>query len=123
MELSIGRIDIATSIMSLSSFRSAPRIGNLERTKRVICYLSKMKKAMLRFRESLPDYSDIIYKQYAWETSMYGDTKKSLPHDVPITHRNPVVMTHYIDVTLYHNILTGRSVTGILCFLNKTPID
>ena len=61
--VSIGRIYIAISVISLSSYRSDPRIGHLERTKRVIVYLSKMKEAKLRFRVSLPDYSDISYVQ------------------------------------------------------------
>jgi hypothetical protein len=32
-------------------------------------------------------------------------------------------MTHYQDANLYHDIITGRSVTAILHFLNKFPID
>ena len=31
--------------------------------------------------------------------------------------------THYVDAKLYHNIMTGRSVTGILHLVNKTPLD
>jgi hypothetical protein len=34
-----------------------------------------------------------------------------------------VILTHYVDANLYHNVLTGRSVTGVLHFLNGTPID
>ena len=34
-----------------------------------------------------------------------------------------VTLTHFFDANLYHDILTGRSVTGILHLLNKTPID
>ena len=61
--VSTGSIDITTAVMSLSSYRSA-QIGHLERAKRVLGYLSKMKKAKPRFRVSLPDYSDISYTQY-----------------------------------------------------------
>ena len=31
--------------------------------------------------------------------------------------------THYVDANLFHDALTGRSVTGILHMLNATPID
>jgi hypothetical protein len=34
-----------------------------------------------------------------------------------------VVLTHYVDANLYHNVLTGRSVTGVLHLINGTPID
>jgi hypothetical protein len=37
--VSIGRLDIATAVMSLSSFRAMPRRGHLERAKRIYGYL------------------------------------------------------------------------------------
>ena len=35
----------------------------------------------------------------------------------------PVTLTHYVDANLFHDALTGRSVTGVLHMLNGTPID
>jgi hypothetical protein len=35
----IGRLDIATVVMSISSFRAMPRRGHLERAKRIYGYL------------------------------------------------------------------------------------
>ena len=32
-----------------------------------------------------------------------------------------VTSTTYVDINLYHDMTTGRSVTGILHLLNKTP--
>jgi hypothetical protein len=37
--VSIGRLDIATAVMSLSSFHAMPRRGNLERAKQIYDYL------------------------------------------------------------------------------------
>jgi hypothetical protein len=34
-----------------------------------------------------------------------------------------VVTTTYKDANLYHDLATGRAVTGVLHFLNQTPID
>jgi hypothetical protein len=35
-----------------------------------------------------------------------------------------VTLTHYVDANLCHDLIsTGRSVTGILHLVNKTPID
>ena len=82
-----------------------------------------MKEAKLRFLVSLPDYSDISYKQYDWGKSVYEDTKEALSYDIPIALGKPVSMTYYVDANLYRDIPTGRSVTGILHFLNKNPID
>jgi hypothetical protein len=45
--VSIGRLDIATAVMSLSSFRAMPRRGHLERAKQIYGYLRKMKEARI----------------------------------------------------------------------------
>jgi hypothetical protein len=42
--VSIGRLDIATAVMSLSSFHAMPRRGHLERAKQIYGYLQKMKE-------------------------------------------------------------------------------
>ena len=47
--ISLGRLDIATAVMTMSSFRSCPRIGHLERAKRICGWLLKMKDACIRF--------------------------------------------------------------------------
>jgi hypothetical protein len=44
----IGRLDIATAVMSLSSFRAMSRRGYLERAKQIYGYLWKMKQARIR---------------------------------------------------------------------------
>ena len=36
---------------------------------------------------------------------------------------NPVTLTHDVDANLYHDALTGQSITGILHMINGTPID
>ena len=41
--ISIGHFDIATAVMSLSSFHVAPRVGHLERCKHIYAYLNKMR--------------------------------------------------------------------------------
>ena len=33
-----------------------------------------------------------------------------------------IVLTHYFDANLMHNVLDGKAVTGCLHFANKTPI-
>jgi len=43
--VTLGRLDIAVAVMTLSSFRAAPREGHLERAKRIYGYLRKMKHA------------------------------------------------------------------------------
>ena len=64
--VSIGRLDVATVVMSLSGYQSIPRIRHLERAKRVVDYLAKMRHAVIRFKIGLPEYSDITHIKYYW---------------------------------------------------------
>ena len=34
-----------------------------------------------------------------------------------------IVLTHYFDASLMHDILSGKAVTGVCTFYNKTPVD
>jgi hypothetical protein len=119
----LGRIDITTAVMSLSSYRAAPRKGHLSRMKRVIGYLSKMRNALVRVRVGLPDYSSLGEVRHNWDRSIYGGAKELLPKDIPEPLGEQVICTSYVDANLYHDMLTGRSVTGVLHFFNQTPVD
>ena len=121
--ITIGRFDIQVAVMSLSSFRVAPRRGHLERIKRIYGYIRKFDKATIRFRTSLPDFSELPDQVFDWSHSVYGNPKEVKPTDAPPPLGNPVITTSYKDANLMHDIMTGRSVTGILHFVNKTPID
>ena len=81
-----------------------------------------MKDAKLRFRTHHPDFSDICDIKHDW-ASVYGDVKEIVPNDAPTPLGKPVVLSHYVDANLYHNALTGRSVTACLHFANATPMD
>ena len=121
--ISIGRIDIATAVMTLSSFRAIPRQGHLDRAKRVVGYIANMKHAKIRVRVHEPDYSTLESPTLDWSKSVYGDVKEEVPQDAPKPLGKYVTLTHYVDANLYHDQVTGRSVTGILHMVNGTPIE
>ena len=121
--MSLGRFDIATAVMSMSSFRSAPREGHLHRLKQIYGCVYKMKDAAIRIRVDEPDLSDAPNQDLDWATSVYGDLEEEVPSDVPEPLGKSVIGTTYVDANLCHDLTTGRSVTGILHFLNQTPID
>ena len=121
--VSIGRLDMATAVMTLSKFRVAPRVGHMERAKRIIGYLWKMKHGTIRFQVSQPDMSSYPKTVYGWERSVYGNVTERIPDDAPPRKGKQVVMITFVDANLLHDVVTGRSVTAVLHFLNKTPID
>ena len=121
--IQIGRFDVSTAVMTLSRFRAAPRRGHLDRVKRIHGYLSKMWFGIVRIRTEEPDFSAIPEKHYEWEYTCYGGSKEALPDDAPVPRGKRVVTSSYVDANLYHDLISGKAVTGILHFLNKTPID
>jgi hypothetical protein len=121
--VSIGRLDITTAVMTMSGFRVAPRKGHLERLKRIYAYLAKFCHATIRVRTREPDYSSIPEKTYDWQYSVYGNVREVLPRNAPEPLGNWVLITTYVDANLYHDLITGRSVTGILLMINQTVID
>jgi hypothetical protein len=82
-----------------------------------------MKEARIGVLTNEPDYSDYQDPEYDWSSSVNGDVKEIIPTDIPEPKGKYVTLSHYFDVNLYHDMVTGRSVTAILHFLNQTPID
>ena len=109
--------------MTMSSFRAAPRVGHLERLKRIYGFLSKMRHAVLRIRTEEPDYSDLPDLEHDWSRSVYGEITELIPEDAPEPLGKYVTTSHYVDANLMHDLVTGRSVTATLHLVNKTPSD
>ena len=121
--MTLGRFDVAVAVMTMSSYRVAPRKGHLARVQRIVGYLLRMKNGFIRIRTDLPDYSDMPPAKHDWSHSVYGDVKEVIPTDAPEPLGKPVAPTSFVDANLYHDYITGRSVTGVLHLLNKTPMD
>jgi Reverse transcriptase (RNA-dependent DNA polymerase) len=121
--ITLGRIDVTTAVMTMSSFRAQPRVGHLSRVQRIVAYLHRYCNARIRFRTHEPDFSDLPVPTHDWADSTYGLVDEDIPKDLPSPLGKPVVTVSYVDANLMHDLTTGRSVTGILHFLNATPID
>ena len=109
--------------MSMSRFRLAPKIGHLERMKRLYGYLAKTKQYAIRYRTKEPDYSHLPKLNYDWTRTVYGNVKEGIPKDIPEPLGKRVITTAFLDAKLLHDIVTGKSVTAILNFANTTPTD
>jgi hypothetical protein len=91
--------------------------------KRIAGCLHKMSQGILRIRTEKPDYSAVPEVHYDWEDTIYRGAAEDIPTNAPEPLGNSVKGTSYFDANLYHDIVSGKSVTGILHFLNKTPVD
>jgi hypothetical protein len=52
----------------------------------------------------------------------YPDASEEIPKDIPPEKGPRVSMTVYVDADHAHDLVTRRSITGILVMLNDTPI-
>eukprot|EP00977_Amphora_coffeiformis_P026132 scaffold24164_cov115-Amphora_coffeaeformis.AAC.1 len=55
--------------------------------------------------------------------TVYGTPPKKVDSKAPTPKGRMVRTTSFVDANLMHDVITGRSCTGILKFLNQTPID
>ena len=70
--ISLGRWDIQTAVMTMSSFRAQPRIGHLQRVKRIYTYLMNQDYYKIRFDTTEPNYETVEVKKYDWSNTPYG---------------------------------------------------
>jgi hypothetical protein len=82
-----------------------------------------MKEARIRVLTNEPDDSDYQDPEYDWSLTVYGDVMEIIPMDIPEPKGKYVTLSQYFDANLYHDMVTGRSVTAILHFLNQTLMD
>ena len=121
--VTLGRLDIHAQVATMSRFRAAPRQGHMDRLKRIYSYAIRTKDCAIRFRTGQPDYSFLPDQDFHWTYSVYGYVQEIPPDNVPEPVGKAVVTTTTMDANLHHCLATGKSLTGCLHFVNKTPVD
>jgi hypothetical protein len=119
----LGRFDIATANMTMAGFRANPRHGHLLRVFRIYGYLRKMNQGCIRIDTSRYNFEGVDFTKYDWERTVYRGAKETVPKNAPDALGKEVDTILFHNANLYHDIITGRSVTGLIHFLNRTPID
>jgi hypothetical protein len=82
-----------------------------------------MKNGAIRVRNDQPNYVKLPDRNNEWAHSIYGNVEELVPHNAPAAVGEAVVFTTYVDANLYHDMITGCSVTGILHIVNQTPFE
>ena len=110
--------------MSMSRYCTAPRKGHLVRVIRIYGYLRRFRHFKLQFQVDEPDYSNVPpIPDHDWEHSVYEKHEEDIAENTPEPLGKQIVLTHYFDASLMHNILSGKAVTGVCRFYNKTTVD
>ncbi len=130
--VTLGRFDIAYTVQALSRFGVQPRTNHLHAARRMLGYLkrfpddkviidtNKFDHGIDSFQEKPPKYQKVedpkIWKNF------YPEGKEELPHNQPTPKGSRVKVTCFVDADHARDKATRKSITGILLFINNTPV-
>ena len=120
----LGRVDIYVEVALLSQYLASPREGHLQAVYHIFSYLRRRPVAKMVF-----DPIDVSLDESAFhdvETGgwyeYYGHVSEELPPRMPVPLGKPVQMTCFVDSDHAGNLITRRSHTGIIIFVQNAPI-
>jgi hypothetical protein len=121
----LGRFDIMYATNTLARFSMGPRLGHLEAAKRILGYLKKYPTHRILLNPNHIDLTTAVekYREYDGWKEYYPEACEEVPDGIPDPVPNKKVqITIMVDADHAHCEVTRRSVTGILVFINSTPI-
>jgi hypothetical protein len=117
----LGRLDVYTEVALLSQHLALPRIGHLEAAYHIFAYLAKHDKSRIIFDSSDQEPTDPTYHRPDW-SAFYKNQEEELPPKMPEPLGKPVTIHVFVDANHAGNVVTRRSHTGILLFIQNSPI-
>jgi hypothetical protein len=106
----------------MSRFNMSPREGHMKAVKRILAYLKTFPKGRVIVDTTYPDHSIYPVEDHPNWKDFYPVAEEEIPNDLPMSKEPKVRMTVYVDADHAHDLVTRRSITGILMMLNNTPI-
>ena len=120
-----GRFDINYAISSLSRYAAAPRKGHLAMAEDILGYLRKYPNHGYTINPKPPNI-DSKYETVKLKED-FGGQYQYFQEDMDPKFPDPLVpemdINIFVDANHAHDKVTGRSVTGLLCFVGSTPVS
>ena len=117
----LGRLDIYTEVALLSQQMALPRVGHLEVVYHVFAYLKHHSTSRIIFDDGDPVPIKPRHAKPDW-SSFYDDLEEELPPKMPEPLGNPVHIYVFVDANHAGNLVTRRSHTGVLLYVQNSPI-
>jgi hypothetical protein len=117
----LGRFDLSYAISAMNRFNMLPREGHLKAVKRILCYLKTFPKGRVIIDTSYPDHSVYPVEDHSNWMEFYPDASEEITKYLPPEKGPRVRMTVYVDADHAYDLVTRRSIAGILVMLNNTP--
>ena len=119
--IELGRVDILLETSLMSTQLALPRDGHLEQLLHIVGYLKSHKKMRLLFDCAYPKVNEKWFQDYDW-FDFYRDAKEAIPPNMPEARGHDIIVSCFVDANHAGNQKDRRSQTGILIFINKSPI-
>ena len=125
--IELGRIDILTEVSCLSQHLAEPRDGHLVAVYKIFKYLDnslRKDKGRIVFDGKFRFIDNAIFNDThrdEWK-DFYNEAEEQLPIRGPEPLGNPVRLSAYVDANHAGNLMTRRSHSGILIYMNNAPI-
>ena len=117
----LGRVDILLEVSLLSSYNASPRQGHLEAVYHIFAYLKSHANSAIALDPKIPYVDETRFKPVSW-ADFYPEAEEAIPPNMPEPRGNSVKVSCFTDANHAGNVVTRRSHTGIVLFLNNAPI-
>ena len=120
--IELGRTDIITAVSMLASHQVMPREGHLEACYHIFAYLRKHPTLSIIMHPSRPKVRQDHFVESVNRSDFYEDCAEEIPDDAPEPFGISVKITAFVDANHAGNLVTRRSQTGYIIFVNNAPI-
>lgn len=117
----LGRIDLAQSCSLMARFTNAPRKDHLDKVLGIFAYVKKYLQSRLVFDYRTRNWSKIRRLEHDW-SEFYPDAFECIPINAPKPRGRAMQINMFCDASHATDLITRRSTTGIIIFLQGTPI-
>ena len=118
----LGRIDITMETSALASMIAMPREGHLDAIYHMFSFLKKHHNVVLVFDATVPEIDRSKFCREDWSATPYGTCIEDIPPNAPEARGIGFLMRALVDSDHGGCIVTRRSRTGFIIFLNGAPI-
>lgn len=115
----LGRINICAEVSMLAAYTVAPRIGHFRAMLHVFAFLSHHPRCHLVFDAKYVNIDDGPDRDWY---DFYPDAKEQIPPNAPEPLGKEVEMIAFVDSDHAGDLLTRRSRSGVLVYLNRATI-
>ena len=120
--MELGRSDIVMETSALASMMALPREGHLDAFFHMFAFLKRNHNGVMVFDLTDPEIDINKFPREDWSATPYGEFKEEIPSNAPEPRGIVFTMRAFVDSNHAGDMITRRSRTGFLIFLNNAPI-